>query len=62
MDRRDTPKHQHKRDSPQQIEFNAVRNNVKWEPLNLILFLMKESVSVLDKEFAAFKYLLNFSP
>jgi len=72
-DSRDTEAHYHRRDWPQRTEFFVGRNNVKWEPLvdplnvlmpplHIKLGLMKQFVSALDKESAAFKYLQDFFP
>lgn len=60
-------------DWPQQTEFAVDRNNVKWKPLvdpqkvlmpplHITLGLMKQFVTGLDKESAAFRYLHNFFP
>ncbi|XP_071524154.1 uncharacterized protein [Panulirus ornatus] len=51
---RDNAAHHHRQDWPQWTEFSVRMNNVKWEPL------MKQFVTALDKESAAFKYLQDF--
>ena len=72
-DSRDTKAHYHRRDWPQRTDFSVGRNNVKWEPLvdpqkvlmpplHIKLGLMKQFVTALDKESAAFKYLQDFFP
>ena len=72
-DSRDTKAHYHRRDWPQRTEFSVMRNNVKWEPLvdprkvlmpplHIKLDLMKQLVTALYKESAAFKYLQDFVP
>lgn len=72
-DSRNTKEHYHRRDWPQRTEFLVGKNNVKWEPLidprkvlmpplHLKLGLMKQFVTALDKESAAFRYLQDFFP
>ena len=72
-DSRDTVAHYNRRNWPQRTEFTIGKNNVKWEPLidpkkvllpplHIKLGLMKQFVTALDKESAAFKYLLDFFP
>ena len=65
--------HYSRRDSPQKTEFSLGKNNVKWEPLmdprkvlmpplHIKLVLIKQFVTALDKESAAFSYLRDFFP
>jgi hypothetical protein len=72
-DSRDTTSHYCKRIWPERSEFTVGRNNVKWEPLvdpqkvlmpplHIKLGLMKQFVTALDKEKAAFKFLQGFFP
>ncbi|XP_076321485.1 uncharacterized protein LOC143230981 [Tachypleus tridentatus] len=72
-DSRDTAARYNRKHWPQQTEFSVGRNNVKCEPLvdlqtmlfpplHIKLGLMKQFVTALDKESAAFKYLQDFFP
>ena len=70
---RDTEAHYRRRDWPERTEFSVGMNNVKWEPLidprkvlmpplHIKLGLIKQFVTALDKESAAFKYLQDLFP
>jgi hypothetical protein len=72
-DSRDTKAHYHRRNWPQRTEFTVGKDNVKWEPLldprkvlmpplHIKLGLIKQFVTALDKDSAAFKYLQDFFP
>src|SRR5271163_2951357 len=72
-DSRGTEAHYRRRDWPQRTEFSVGMNNVKWEPLidprkvlmpplHIKLGLIKQFVTALDKESAAFKYLQDLFP
>jgi hypothetical protein len=72
-DSRDTEAHYRRRDWPERTEFSVGMNNVKWEPLidprkvlmpplHIKLGLIKQFVTALDKESAAFKYLQDLFP
>lgn len=72
-DSRDTEAHYRRRDWPQRTEFSVGMNNVKWQalidprkvlmpPLHIKLGLIKQFVTALDKESAAFKYLQDLFP
>lgn len=72
-DSRDTKAHYHRKEWPARTEFSVGNSNVKWEPLidpqkvlmpplHIKLGLIKQFVTVLDKESAAFKYLKHLFP
>jgi hypothetical protein len=72
-DSRDRNSHYVKRNCPERSEFTVGQNNVKWQPLvdprkvlmpplHIKLGLMKQFVTALDKEKAAFKFIQNFFP
>src|SRR5215469_12926628 len=72
-DSRDKNAHYRQRDWPQRTEFSLGKSNVKWEPLvephkvlmpplHIKLGLMKQFVTALDKDSAAFTYLQNIFP
>jgi hypothetical protein len=72
-DSRDTKSHYIRQEWPQRTDFSVGRNNVKWgslvdptkilmPPLHIKLGLMKQFVTALDKEKAAFKYLQSLFP
>ena len=67
-DSRNTTGHYHRKDWPQRTEFCKGKSNIMWEPLielqkvlipplHIKLGLIKQFVTALDKESAAFKYL-----
>ena len=69
----DTTAHYHRKDWPQWTEFSVWKSNIKWEPLiepqkalmpplHIKLGLIKQFVTALDKESAAFKYLQVLFP
>lgn len=72
-DSRDTKAHYRTKDWPQRTEFFVGKSNVKWEPLiephkvlmpplHIKLGLIKQFVTALDKESAAFQYLQDLFP
>ena len=72
-DSRDTTAHYHRKDWPQRTEFSVGKSNVKWKPLiepqkvlmpplHIKISLIKQFVTALHKESAAFKYLQVLFP